>query len=181
MLKSLGLLIRLTIIISRDMFTGLIMGICSALMLFYINPGHSRTVALLMPIGVAAGFFKGMAKVFFLTLSGTLPTTEYTSNYPRFKILGFWLFILLGTFLYVFGLKFNLWISEPLRLLRVNSFIGADNSGLWVVLFSFVFIIGLISYFLEIPFSRDEQFSSSEHKPNEELSSPEEENLPDNE
>lgn len=156
MFKSLGLLIRILIIISRDMLTGLIMGLCAAMLLFSLNPGLSDTVALLIPLGISAGLFKSMAKVFFLTLSGVLPTADYIKSYPRFKILGFWMIILIGTFVYVFGFNTSLWVSEPLRLLQINNFIGTGNTGLWTFIFFFVFVIGLISYFIEIPFYRDD-------------------------
>lgn len=161
--KSLNFLWRGLIIVLRDMFTGYIMGICSALLLFKINPGLYKTVALLIFAGVAAGISKGMAKFIFMNYSGALPSKGYRYNYPKYKMLAIWLVILLGTLLYVFGLRVDKWFSETVRLLEVNIFFGDVDSRLWFALLALITVTGLASYFYEPPVNPDEALPQDEN------------------
>lgn len=156
MKKTLSFLWRGTIIVSRDMLNGFIMGTCSALILFKINPALVRSVALLMVAGLISGIFKGTAKFIFLNLSGTQPSSGYRYNYPKFKILFLWLVILFGSLIYNFGFKVNLWLTEPLKLMKVNIILGSVDTRLWIILFAVTTVLGLISYIYEFPVSQEQ-------------------------
>lgn len=162
MKKALGLLWIGTIIVSRDMLNGFIMGICSALLLLKINPALYRSVALLIVAGLVSGIFKGTAKFIFLNLSQTLPDSGYRYNYPKFKILFLWLVILFGTLIYNFGFQVKLWITEPLKLMEMNTILGVVDTGLWLALFSVVTVFGIISYVYEFPVSQEQIPSDTE-------------------
>lgn len=164
MKKALSFLWRGTIVVSRDILNGFIMGICSALLLLKINPALYRSVALLIVAGLISGIFKGTAKFIFLNLSGTLTGSGYRYNYPKFKILLLWLVILFGTLIYNFGFNVSLWFTEPLKLMKVNTVLGIVDIRIWVVLFSLVTVFGIISYVYEIPVNKDQTPSESEEQ-----------------
>lgn len=149
MKKKLFFIWRGIIAISRDMFTGFIMGLCSALIMLKINPAVSQAVGLLIPAGTIAGVFKGTAKFIFLSLSGVLPTIGYSHSYLKYKILVLWLIVLGATLTGVYGGNFGQWVSGPIGLLEDNVVLGSVGRQIWEIIIIFILAIGLFSYFYE--------------------------------
>lgn len=155
-MKKLHLLWRAVVFVTRDVFIGFIVGVCAAVLLSKVNPGTHRVVALLIPAGVLAGIFKGITKFIFLNIFSALPSKGNRYNYPKFKLLILWGFLLFGTLSFSYGLNLKLWFSEPSRLLMENIFLSSWGTNIWVVLAGLISTAGILAHFYEPPYNEDE-------------------------
>ncbi|PKM82657.1 MAG: hypothetical protein CVU89_03925 [Firmicutes bacterium HGW-Firmicutes-14] len=161
-MNRLGLLLRALIIAARDMFIGFILGMCAAVLMAKINPESQRIVALLIPAGIAAGFLKGIAKFVFINLYSALPSKGYRYNYPKYKILFFWVLIFAGVLIYGYGFNPWSWFYGPLQLLQNNVFLGPVPKQTWVFLTLLVSAAGIFSYLYEPPYNPEETLPPQE-------------------
>jgi hypothetical protein len=161
-MKILKTLWRAFIIMARDMFIGLLGGLCASVLLYKINPKTINVVALLIPAGLCAGIFKGISKFLILNFFSSLPSKGYRYNYPKYKILFLWVIIYLSTFIYCFGFNVYLWITAPLMLLNKNMILPPLSSVLWGVLFAVGGIAGISAHFYEPPHNEDESVTDDE-------------------
>lgn|GEM_PF-2198394 len=156
-MKKTGLLVwRALVFVFRDMFIGYILGLGAAVIFTKINPGVGRVAGLLIPAGILAGIFKGIVKFVILNISSALPSKGLRYNYPKYKLLFFWLVFLAGTLIYGYGLNIYAWISGPVQLLKNNIILGQVNSFFWVVLTGLVLVTGLSAHFYEPPYNENE-------------------------
>lgn len=149
-------LLRALVVISRDMFIGLILGFVAAILLAKTNPHTQKFVSLLIPAGIIAGVLKGFTKYIIINIFSVLPTKGYRFNYPKYKLLFIWLALLVGTLGYVYGADFSQWLAAPLELYHENtvfSFAGPDT---WSAMLTVAAVIGIASYVYEPPFNEDE-------------------------
>jgi len=160
--KMLQMAFLAVVVIARDMFIGFIIGLCAAVALARLNPGTYRVVALLIPVGIAAGFVKGLSKFIFLNISSSIPSKGYRYEYPKFKILSLWLVILAAAMILGYGLNFSDWLFGPYRLLTDNIVLRSFGTGPWVITLIFVIITGIAAHIYEPPVNRDEVLPETE-------------------
>ena len=156
MMKILKLLWRALVFIARDAFIGFLVAVSATLVMFRLNPDMERVIALLIPVGIIAGFFKGVVKFILLNISSALPSKGYRFNYPKYKLLGFWLAALLGALLFAYGTNLSLWFSGPLDLMRNNIVLGLSGEQPWVFMAVLISILGISAHIYEPPYNEDE-------------------------
>ncbi|MBU7005426.1 hypothetical protein [Phosphitispora fastidiosa] len=168
MLKMLKLLWRALIFIARDVFVGFLVALSAALVMFRLNPDMNRVIAILIPAGIIAGFFKGVVKFTLLNITSSLPSKGYRFNYPKFKLLGFWLAALLGALLFAYGTNLSLWFSGPMDLLRDNIVLGLSDEQPLELMAVLIFILGISAHIYEPPYNEDETLPPEEDETSEE-------------
>lgn len=159
MTSKLRILIRALVVISRDMFIGLLLGISAAVIFADISPGTGQVVGLLIPAGAAAGIFKGLAKFISLNVASTLPSKGYRSEYPKFKLLLLWLAVLVLVLIFAYGLNLVKWFMGPVGLLTEIHLFNDIPRGAWIVALTLISVIGLTAHFYEPPCNEEECLS----------------------
>lgn len=156
MKNKLRFLSRVLVVISRDMFIGLILGISAAVLFGGISPGTAGVVGLLIPAGAAAGVFKGLAKFISLNIASALPSKGYRFEYPKFKILLLWLGVLTASLIFAYGLNIISWFKGPFELLTDNVLFRDVPHNIWLTGIIIATAIGLAAHVYEPPYNEDE-------------------------
>ncbi|WP_418790050.1 hypothetical protein [Phosphitispora sp. TUW77] len=154
--KLLKLLWRGLVFITRDVFIGFLVAVSATVIMFRLNPDMNKVIALLIPVGIIAGIFKGMIKFILLNITSAIPSKGYRFDYPKFKLLLFWLLALLGSLLFAYGTDLTMWFSGPLDLLRNNVIIGSSGKQFWVLITVLISVLGIAAHFYEPPYNEDE-------------------------
>jgi len=154
--KLIKLLWRALVFIARDVFIGFLVAVSATLVLFRLNPDMNRVIALLIPVGIIAGFFKGVVKFILLNVFSALPSKGNRFDYPKYKLLGFWLAALLGALLFAYGTDLSLWFSGPLDLLRNNIVLESSGKQPWVFIVVLICILGISAHIYEPPYNEAE-------------------------
>ncbi|MHB9096070.1 MAG: hypothetical protein ACYC21_15505 [Eubacteriales bacterium] len=155
-MKRLLFVLRAMVTVSRDMFIGFIIGICATVLLYRVNANTHKVIALLIPAGVVAGIFKGLAKFVFLNVFSVLPSKGYRFNYPKYKLLLLWSAFLFGSLIYGYGINIYAWFAGPLSLLQENIILGVISPTVWGVLFGLLFVVGILAHLYEPPYNEGE-------------------------
>ncbi len=165
MMKKIKLLWRALVFVVRDMFIGFLVAAGATLIMFRLNPDMYGVIALLLPVGILAGIFKGIVKFIFLNVSSALPSKGYRFDYPKYKLLGFWIIALLGSFLFAYGTDLALWVSGPLDMLENNIVLGALGKRGWIYIIGLIHLMGIAAHIYEPPHNEDESLPPEEDEP----------------
>lgn len=142
-------LLRILIYTGRDMLVGLLLGYSAMVLLHRINPRISG-IGLIAVLGILAGVLKGLAKSFLLSKLDVLAHDEFRKSYPKHKILALWFTLLIGALIYSYGLNITRWFNDPFNLIFKNGIIDITLSW-WIIIYTAVFTVGLISHFINPP------------------------------
>jgi len=160
--NKLQVLLRVSVIVGRDMLIGMIFGLTAAILLAKINPHTENYVTILVPIGIIAGILKGFTKFLILNIFSSLPTKGYRFNYPKYKLLFLWLGLFLGALLYSYGFHVSKWFVSLHKILFENTIIRYSGTNFWIIMVITVLVTGVVSYLYEPPYNNNEFLPSEE-------------------
>ena len=163
-MNKIRFFLRALIFVARDILIGFLVAVSATVLLAKVKPDTYRVIALLIPIGVAAGLLKGIVKFVFLNISSALPSKGYRYDYPKYRLLAFWLTVLFGSLLIVYGIDISSWVSDPINMLTDNIILGITGIGkrLWLVFAALIFILGITAHFYEPPYNDNETLPPEE-------------------